>query len=66
MMTKNDHPEETETHGAEGVVLKCSSCNRELEFSNRYVGDQDDILCETCYKSMAFPYSGNCRMEELH
>ena len=44
MITKIGLSEVTKEHAVDVSILKCSSCNRKLEFSNKYVGDKDDIL----------------------
>jgi hypothetical protein len=37
------------------IVVKCSKCNRSIKYSYKWVGDHKNILCEGCYKDLAFP-----------
>ena len=58
MLTKKDSAKSTADKCVE-IGIKCSKCNRALKYSYKWVGDHKDILCEGCYKDLAFPLLHN-------
>ncbi len=55
MLTKKDSAESTADKSVD-IGVKCSKCNSSLKYSYKWVGDQQDVLCEDCYKDLAFPF----------
>jgi formylmethanofuran dehydrogenase subunit E len=56
MKTKRDPFEQTEDTAIYIEKTKCSKCYRELRSSDKWVGDQNTILCKGCYQDLAFPF----------
>ena len=59
MTTKRDIFEQAKDSAIDIEKAKCSKCSRELRSSDRWVGDQNTILCKGCYQDLAFPFLNN-------
>jgi len=59
MTTKRDLFEQAKYSAIDIEKAKCSKCSRELRSSDRWVGDQNTILCKSCYQDLAFPFLNN-------
>ncbi|MFC1515941.1 hypothetical protein ACFL7E_04185 [Thermodesulfobacteriota bacterium] len=59
MTTKRDYFEQAKDSATDIEKAKCSNCNRELGSPNKWIGDQNSVLCEGCYQDLAFPFFNN-------
>jgi formylmethanofuran dehydrogenase subunit E len=57
-LIENDSAKST-ANTSNDIVVKCSKCNRTIKNSYKWVGDHKNILCEGCYKDLAFPLLHN-------
>jgi formylmethanofuran dehydrogenase subunit E len=57
MKTKRDPFEQTKDTAIDIEKTKCSKCSRELRSPDKWVEDQNTILCKGCYQDLAFPFS---------
>jgi len=56
MMIKEDGFKRVEDKAFYADMVRCSKCSRALKSSSKWIGDHQKVLCESCYKDIAFPF----------
>jgi len=55
-MTAEDRSKKAKDKTIDIAQIRCTKCSRKLKASREGIGDHQNVVCEHCYRYLAFPY----------